>query len=413
MNCGNILYTTESLSLERFSWITELLKLYCTRHYPESLHHHPKTPVPPFSLFLSGDACYSLIDHRFAKPWEILFRLPHIRFIFDSRELGMRGISIEPFSRRGPDQIISAGAGNAGPDASFAELLVKATLQHTRERSFGFLFRESPYLNASPSAVIELLRAAIGNRASPELYGFLDGVYTMHHDQRPTMTESMGDLIIEVNEEAGEKGLSPLFLTCSQSAASRGFATYTGENGKVISSCTISPARIWDISQIASRFCMRHPILSHSACSIQLPRNLKIPEIQSGKQPDPPALIVLVTHGPYGNEMAIGALTFALACAHLGIFTRVVFMEDGIYALYGQHALSDAEPVLNLQSVIAATYGTDNLEYYVYIPSFRERGLPVNQSFKGVRMIDAPLLAQIFFQTPGGIHTDFQRVLIF
>jgi len=413
MMYSNIFYTSEKLTLERFTWITELLKLYCTRHYPESLHHHPRTPVPGFSLFLSNDACYCLVDHRLSKLWDILFRLPHVRFIFDSRDLLTRGISIEPFSRRSPDQIVCAGSGTSGTGSSFAEILLKATQQETKDRCLGFLQCASPYLNTSPSTIIDLFHAAVGKKISPELYGFLDGVYLMHHDQRPTMTVNAGDMLLKVNEAAQKKGLSPLFLVCSRSAASRGFATFTGNKGKVISSCTIPPARIWDISQIASRLCRIHPVLSHSACAIQLPRNLKVPEIRSPGHSDHPSLVVLVTHPPYGNEMAFGALTFALACSHLGIFTRVVFMEDGIYSLSGHHKLSDTDPVLNIQSVITATNGTGNLEYYAYTPSFRERGLSGSPACKGVQMVDPAMLSQIFFKAPGGILTDYQRVLLF
>jgi tRNA 2-thiouridine synthesizing protein C len=111
--------------------------------------------------------------------------------------------------------------------------------------------------------------------------------------------------------------------------------------------------------------------------------------------------------------MAFGALTFALACSHLGIFTRVVFMEDGIYSLSGRHKLGDTDPVLNIQSVITATSGTCNLDYYGYVPSFRERGISGSSAWKGVQMIDPAMLAQIFFKAPGGVFADYQRVLIF
>jgi len=325
----------------------------------------------------------------------------------------MRGISIEPFSRRIPDQIVSAGSGNAGTGSSFAEILLKATRQETQDRCLGFLQFESPYLNTSSSAIIDLFQATVGKKISPELYGFLDGVYIMHNGQRPTMTVNAGDMLMKVNEAAQQKGLSPLFLVCSRSAASRGFATFTGHKGKIISSCTLPAAKIWDISQIAGRLCKRHPVLSHSAFAIHLPRSPKVPEIRSPGGSDHPPLVVLVTHSPYGNEMAFGALTFALACSHLGIFTRVVFMEDGIYSLSGRHKLGDTDPVLNIQSVITATSGTCNLDYYGYVPSFRERGISGSSAWKGVQMIDPAMLAQIFFKAPGGVFADYQRVLIF
>jgi tRNA 2-thiouridine synthesizing protein C len=405
MKNENIFYTTENLTVERFSWITELLKLYFTRHYPESLHHNPKTPINSFSIFLSGDACYSLIDRRCAHLWEILFKLPYIRFFFDTQELMMRGISIEPFERRNPDHIISR--------ESFSDILLNAAVRNSRDSTFGFFQVQSPYMHASPFTMVRLLNAAIEKDISPELYGYMDGVYTMHDGQRPTMSENYGDSLIQLSADAAGKGLSPLFLMCSQSAASRGYSRYTTEKGKIISSCTIPPAKIRDLSHIIERFLKDHLILSHSALSIPVHRNPGIPEIKSPGNSDPPPLIILVTRSPYGNEMAFGALTFAVACAHQGIHTRVVFIEDGIYTLFGNHTLSESDPVLNIQSVIKVTSGSHNLEYYAYLPSINERGLSAGAAMQGVQPIDALMLSQIFFQLPGGVSAGRQRAILF
>jgi len=405
MKNENIFYTTENLTVERFSWITELLKLYFTRHYPESLHHNPKTPITPFSIFFSGDACYTLIDRRCSHLWEILFKLPYIRFFFDSQELMMRGISIEPFERRNPDHIVSR--------ESFADILLNAAVRESSDSTFGFFQVQSPYMHASPFTMVRLLNAAIEKTISPELYGYMDGVYTMHDGQRPTMSENFGDSLIQLSADATGKGLSPLFLMCSQSAASRGYSRYTTKKGKIISSCTIPPAKIRDLSHIIGRFSKDHLILSHSALSIPVRRNPGIREIRTPANSDPPPLVILVTRSPYGNEMAFGALTFAVACAHQGIHTRVVYIEDGIYTLFGNHSLSESDPVLNIQSVIKVTSGSDNLEYYAYLPSINERGLSPGAAMGGVQPIDALMLSQIFFKLPGGVSADRQRAILF
>ena len=111
--------------------------------------------------------------------------------------------------------------------------------------------------------------------------------------------------------------------------------------------------------------------------------------------------------------MAFGALTFAVACAHQGIHTRVVFIEDGIYALFGNHTLSESDPVLNIQSVIKVTSCSHNLEYYTYLPSINERGLSPGALMQGVQPVDALMLSQIFFQLPGGVSADRQRAILF
>ena len=46
--------------------------------------------------------------------------------------------------------------------------------------------------------------------------------------------------------------------------------------------------------------------------------------------PHPPAVIVLITHSPYSTGHAYGGIALAVACAHQGIRTQVIFLEDGI-----------------------------------------------------------------------------------
>ena len=45
------------------------------------------------------------------------------------------------------------------------------------------------------------------------------------------------------------------------------------------------------------------------------------------------SVVILITHSPYTTEHTYGGIALAAACAHQGIPTRVVFLEEGILAL--------------------------------------------------------------------------------
>lgn len=409
----NTFFTADSLTVERLSWLGEIMKYYCTWIYPESLHHHPRTPIPPFTFFFSGEACYSLIDRQNLQFWELLYRLPPFRCVFDLRELRLRGIAIEPFRMRSPDQIIPAGVETGNPGDPFWDLLLQETCETTGQQSIGFLQVHSPYMHRSAALGPRLLLAAVHRGVSPEFYGFLDGVHAVHRDQRPAGMENVGESLNEVNTLALKMGLSPRIIACSRSATSRGYSTFVQEEGSILSSCTIPRVRIRDIGDVADRFCQGHPVLSHASFSIRIMKQRRFPEVKAPEHQDPPPLVLFVSHSPYGTEMAIGAITLALACAKRGITTRVVFIEDGVYCLAGHHAPDEDNPVFNVQSVIEATSSGENLEYYSYIPSFKKRGLTGAMAPRCVVAVEPAGLAQVLFHPPGGVDADRQRSLIF
>ena len=405
-------FTQNTVSIERLSWLVEIMKYYSTRIYPGSLQHHPKTPEPPLTCFFSGDACYCLADRQYLRLWEILFRLPSLRFLFDNRELGIRGISAEPFRIRSPDQIGSPGPGQCDTEDSFWDLLIQKT-GGNQSLSLGFLDMESPYMHRSSIAMIDLFRSVVKHNLAPEFYGYLDGVYAVHENQQPLDGENINHALSEISSGAIQKGLSPLFLACSRSTRDRGFNTYSGRKGKIISACTNPQVQIMDLSSLAARFRKHHPILSHSSFFIRFEKRRKIPDLRPNRRIDPPPLILFVSQSPYGTEMTRGALSFALACAHEGISTRVVFIEEGIFALISHHDPEECETLYNLQSLIESTSDRENLEYYSYVPSFQKRGLMGSNILKCVIPVGTSAISKMLFQAPPHIDADHQRALIF
>ncbi|MDD1716341.1 MAG: sulfur oxidase, partial [Methanolinea sp.] len=339
---GTIFLTTESLSPERLTWLAELMKYYSTRLYPESLRHHPRTPIPCLNFFLSGDAVYSLIDRRCSRFWEVLFTLPPFRCIFDTRELMLRGISIEPQKVRSPDQIIPSSQASDGNTSRFWDWIMESVRDgYPGTQSIGFLQLQSPYMHRSSVHMVDLLSASLRAGISPELYGYLDGIHTAHIAQRPAEYQNIGEALCNVNTLALKKNLVPRFLLCSRSATERGYSTFEGETGKILSRCTIPPMKVREIGQIAERFSNSHVIFSHSCLSVKVEKDRRIPAIRETESRDPPPLVILATKNPYGTGTTLGAVSFAVACAHREIATRVVFLEDGVYALTGHHSIEE------------------------------------------------------------------------
>jgi tRNA 2-thiouridine synthesizing protein C len=277
----------------------------------------------------------------------------------------------------------------------------------------GFLDLESPYLQRSSVAMVKLFRSAVKNNLSPEFYGYLDGVYAVHANQQPLDSDNICGMLSKVSSDALVKGLSPLFLACARSSGARGFNTYRGGSGKIVSGCTMPQVRIRDLSALAARFRKPHPILSHSSFSIRFMKQRKIPEVIPSEGKDPPPLVLFASQSPYGTEMTRGALSLALACAHAGILTRVVFIEEGIYTLVGHHAPDEDETVYNLQSLIESTSDRENLEYYSYIPSFQKRGLMGSNTLKCVVPLGTSAIAKMLFLSPQHIEAEQQRAIIF
>jgi tRNA 2-thiouridine synthesizing protein C len=125
---------------------------------------------------------------------------------------------------------------------------------------------------------------------------------------------------------------------------------------------------------------------------------------------DAPPVLILITRNPYGTEHAFGALSLAIACAHRNIVTRVVFLEDGVHALAGNHATDPEDLVFNLQDIIDAADGPDLL-LYAFGPSLQSRGLEKNPRFSTVFDIGLKEMEEILFSLPKGVRADHQRIL--
>lgn len=404
------------LSVERLSWIEECLKFFFVQLYPESLMHRAPAESPVVTFLLTGDALYSLEDAETMQVWSVILSMTAVRVICDREELDLRGISASRLKMKYPDQVVDNNSLAADNRPSFWKDVVGLVRQNRPPLpdGIGWLQCESPYMHLSAVYALRCLNAAIEARLSPELYAYLDGIHMGHTAQHPTESENVGHGLEEVHDRAAKQNLSSLFLACNRYATARGYSTWDDGKGSVISTCAIKPFHIRDLNVIVDRFERPHIVLSANAGSVNFPKKgMAVSFDRAEKSSTAPPVTILITSSPYSTEMAYGAISFAVACAHQGLLTRVIFLEDGVYSVAGTHRAPAESSLFPVQDVINAVAGSENLHFFVLVPSLQKRGLAKNKDLNAVLDIGFPGLGKILFYPPGNVHAEHQRVLVF
>jgi tRNA 2-thiouridine synthesizing protein C len=403
------------LTRERLSWIEESLKFFFVKLNPENLLHHTKSKDSIFTFLVTGDALYSLQDPQTVPVWEIILSMPSVKIICNMRELELRGISAEPLKMKNPDQIIDRNSLALNGQPSFWKDVLKLARQHEQPvpSTVGYLQMESPYMHQSAHAALQYLDAGVEAHASVELYAYLDGIHVGHLGQNPSESENIGTGLDAVNEKAQKKGLSCQMMACGRCAAARGYSTWDDGQGVVISTCAIKPFKIRNLKEMIGQFKRNHVILAKDSASIQLKKDRQSSSSVISENGRNPPITILVTRRPYGTEVTFGAISFAVACAYEGIDTRVIFIEDGVYALMGDHKLEKGTHFFNLQEVVDAVAGSPNLQFFVFHPSLTLRGISKNRKLNAVLDIGIPELGQLLFYPPNGVSANHQRVIFF
>ncbi len=405
----------EPVTPERLSWLAESLKYFFVNLHPDALRHPSREKNPFFIFFLTGDALYSLHDEETLPIWDIILALPSVQLVCDREELDLRGLSVASLKMKYPNQISDQnGRQNSYPRSFWREIIRVWRQLEPGSGTFGYLQLLSPYMNRSSQYSLTCLHAAIEEQMSPELYGYLDGIHVSHINQKPSEFKNIGEGFLEIGEIAWKKNLPFMMLACGRCAEARGYSTWDDGKGIVISGCTIEPCKIRNLNAIVDRFSKGHPIAGESAGIISIVKAAESrPEQWGRKEPDAPSLVIVITRSPYGTEHTFGGLSFAIASAHQGIATRVIFLENGIYALTGTHIAESDDVFFNMQDVIDAAAGSEKLELYAYVPSLQKRSIQKNKRLNGVLDIGTSELAQLLYSPPKGINANHQRILFF
>jgi len=404
------------MSVERLAWIEECLKFFFVQLYPESLMHRAPAESPAVTFLLTGDALYSIEDAETRQIWSVILSLTAVRIICDRQELDLRGIPAGRLRMKYPDQVIDSNSLAADNRPSFWKDVVGLVRQNRPPlpAAIGWFQNTSPYMHLSALYGIRCLNAGLEARLSSELYAYLDGIHMGHTAQNPTESENIGRSLEELHDRAVKQNLTSLLLACNRCATARGYSTWDDGEGQVISTCAIKGFHIRDLNLIVDRFERPHIILAENSGSVQFPkRGLAVSFDRAEKSSTAPPVTILITSSPYSTEQAFGAISFAVACAHQGILTRVVFLEDGVYSISGNHRVPTESVPFNIQDVINAVAGSENLHFFVLVPSLQKRGLSKNKDLNAVLDIGYPGLGKILFYPPGNVQAEHQRVLVF
>lgn len=405
----------EAITQERLGWIGESLKFFFVKLNPENLLHHTKTGEGVFTFLLTGDALYSLVEPDTVRTWEIILSLPSVRIICDRQELVLRGISIEGLKMKYQDLVIDHNRLGVSGQQSFWNDVAKIARQHEQPipSTIGYLQLDSPYMHRSSLYALRCMTAALEAHASAELYAYLDGVHLGHTGQHPIESENIGTGLEKLAEKAAKRGLQCQMIACARCATTRGYSTWDDGKGLVVSACTIRPFRIRNMDELSGRFSHNHTILGDNVASIEMRKEGQQDTFSLQESGRAPPLTILITRTPYGTERAFGALTFAVACAAKGILTRVIFIENGVYSLTGNHTRIEESAFFTLQDIIDVIAGNDNLQLFAFQPSLHQRGIIKNPKLNAVLDIGMTELGQLLFYPQKGHMAGHQRIIFF
>jgi len=411
---SNMFLFSDPLTAERLSWIAESMKHFFVNLHPDALRHPSREKNPLFNFFITGDALYSLHEEETLRIWDIILSLPSVCLICDPKELYLRGLSVSSLTMKFPEQVFDKKETNQ-PDPRFfwKDIIRVCGRIDPYTKTLGYLQISSPYMNRSSQNSLACLLEAVKEEMSPELYAYLDGVHVTHINQNPAGFKNIGAGFQEIGEISRNNNHPFLMLACGRSAAARGYSTLDDGKGMVVSTCTIEPCKIRNLNNIIDRFRHSHCILGESAGVIDIS---DVPatgrRLWEKKESTPPSLVLMITHTPYGTEHTFGGLSFAVACAHHGIATRVIFIEDGIYSLTGTQKAEPDDIFFTIQELVDAAGGNEHLELYAYLPSFHKRGVQKNKKMNAVLDIGPGELTSLLFSPPHGVMANHQRILL-
>jgi tRNA 2-thiouridine synthesizing protein C len=403
------------LTQERLAWMEDSLKFFFVQMYPESLLHHTEFKEPMFTFLLTGDALYSVHDPETLQAWEIILLLPSVSIICDREELDLRGISVERLLMKHPDQVIDHNSLGLNGRTSFWKDVAKFARQQKQPlpSTIGFLQLESPYMHQSALHAVQCLASALEVQASIDLYAYLDGVHLGHVNQNPGGFENIGKMLEDLKAIANKRGLQCQMFACSRCTTARGYSTWDDGQGVMVSDCLLKPVKIRNLTSMIDQFELNHVILGENSGTIKLKTDPRLSRAGQQDTESSPPITILITHPPYGSEHAFGALSLAVACAYQGITTQVVFIEDGVYTVTGNHHQTEARGFINMQEMIKAVEESENLTLYVYQPSLHRRNLARSPLMNAVLEIGKPELGRLLFHSPFSNQANHRRLLFF
>ncbi len=277
-------------------------------------------------------------------------------------------------------------------------------------KTIGYLCLNAPYMTNDAKFGLKILRVALSNSILPEFYGYLDGIHLLQPNQSPSEFTNIMNEFLHLKEAVVRHNQTFRAYFCARCATARGYI-----NAKIIEG-----ASIVNLKEIINRLKLGVPCLMADSFLVINPKFEEVSnnqELKSGSDEVSTAkseVSIIITHSPYNSEYMFGGLSFGLACANQGIKTQIIFVEDAVFTLIKQEPVREYElQEFDILSVVEALDDTDNLSFYYYYPSLRERSLSdspeINYNF--VRPIDNHDFCDVLKISEKTIK--FRNVLIF
>jgi sulfur relay (sulfurtransferase) DsrF/TusC family protein len=388
----------DTVSPERLRWFSETVASVSVRP------GRPSSDPENLTVFLTGDSLFSLIDTQTRSIWQALAAHPSVQIVADGDELLLHGLS-DTVSVGSPGVTIVGGSQETG--GAFWQILVSTLKdQWTGTPGAAFLLCQAPYMSRTSVYMLRFLAGTQAAGLHPELYAYLDGVHTLHNGQRPSEFENIGRGVAAIAGAAVQSGRDPWFAACSRCATARGYYQMNPGTGFCEPASCIDDITIRSLKDILGRFHGRHPVLSHMGGGI-------VPDENNPEEASEPRLVVFITCPPYCTEWTFGGLSLALAAAMDGIPTSVIFIEQGVYALYGTHEVPRHDKLFNIQEMLAATTDVSDLRYLVHRPSLEQRGIEASEQFPMIPRVGNRELAEILWGTTHENPFSATRVIFF
>lgn len=403
MNQGIYFLFLEKIPVERLEWIKGCISRREVLNKVEKKKKAEGTKLDEYKFFLSGDALFSLVDNRYQQSWKELFSIPYVECILDSEELNLLGLDCEKIVEQFPKNQINFAKNNIEKPKNekshdFWDNLINSIHAKKFNRRLGFLAFQGPYMSRTSVKMLRLLERSIKKRLNPQLFTYLDGIHLGHLEQQPSEFENIGKGLLSLKKKARKHGLNFTMLSCSRCGTARGYIRNNQDKEYKVSEDVISGYSFCNLNKIIDFYEKNGLILAPNWGSVQFFSNDIPKPCKEGNLSIKNPITIFITHSPYGSEWTFGGLSFAMACANHGIHTNVVFIEDGIYCIHGNHKVNEKDKIFNIQEIIIATYDMEDLNYFVFKPSLDERHLSVSKIFDNIiKSLDSNNLDRFLF----------------
>jgi tRNA 2-thiouridine synthesizing protein C len=401
---------TELLSNEKLNWIKNSLRFFHQDKEFGSDKQQKTSSLYHISIFLTGDAIFNLIDQRYSKCIQDLLVNFEVSIILDSDELQLYGFEYKDVFKNFKIKS-SLLESKIRIKENFWTYLINNVKIKNEKNTVGFFQFEGPYMSRTSVYATRFIENALKNQVNVDLFTYLDGVHNGHTHQKPSEFENIAEKLIDLKELAKAENLGFNMLSCSRCATARGYIKKPTNEEFIQSNDLIKDFYICNLNKIVERFEHNFVIMTSNSGSLQFD---EMSDSNVSYEYEDPQNIIVITHSPYNSEWSFGAISFAMASATHEIHTKVLFIEEGIYSMVGNHKIDESEKLFNFQEIIPATADMEYLDYYVYNPSLRRRNLSVRNDIKDyVKYIKKYEIGNILFKANKNKPKYQNRIIIF